>query len=146
MNENTNITPIIGKEYPQKAIEMIKKANNSIKIIVFDWRWYPIETGSSVQQFNHEIIKAHNRGCEVKAICNMSNIVELLKREGIKIKKLETKKLVHAKLMIIDDKNIIIGSHNYTQNAFTLNHELSVVITNCPVVQRFIDYFNNLYK
>ena len=47
-------------------------------------------------------------------------------------------------MMLIDDNVLIIGSHNYTQNAFTMNFEASVIIKNSPEIKRFIEYFNNL--
>jgi len=52
------ITLLIGKEFPTKVIPLIREATKSIDIIVFDWRWYPDQIGSTIQQFNHEIIKA----------------------------------------------------------------------------------------
>jgi len=32
---------ISGREYPVKVIPLIEQSVKSIKIIVFDWRWYP---------------------------------------------------------------------------------------------------------
>jgi phosphatidylserine/phosphatidylglycerophosphate/cardiolipin synthase-like enzyme len=146
MPNETTIIPLVGNEFPKEVTEMINLADHSIKIVIFDWRWYPTDPSSSLQVFNRAITNAHKRGVEVKAISNIEEIVTILKPFGIKIKKLETKRLVHTKLMIIDDKHIIIGSHNYTQNAFTLNYEFSVMITNCPDIQRYLDYFNNLFQ
>jgi len=145
MIENTEHTTIVGKDFPAIAIEQIRKAQNSIKIIVYDWRWYPTQTGSPTQQFNNEIVMANKKGIEVKAITNIKDVVNTLKGAGIRAKQLETSRLVHVKLMIIDDKHIIIGSHNYTQNAFNLNYELSVLIKNYPDIERVLTFFNNLF-
>jgi len=142
----TTILPIVGKEYPLVVTELINQAKNSIKIIVFDWRWYPNDPASPAQIFNNSILKAHNRGCEVKAICNMPEIVAILKPEGLKIKNITTKRLVHAKMIIIDNKHVIIGSHNFSQNAFSQNYEFSVVIANTPNIERYTEFFDFLYQ
>jgi len=142
----TTILPIVGKEYPLVVTELINQAKNSIKIIVFDWRWYPNDPASPAQIFNNSILQAHKRGCEVKAICNMPDIVATLKPEGLKIKNITTKRLVHAKMIIIDNKHVIIGSHNFSQNAFSQNYEFSVVIANTPNIERYTEFFDFLYQ
>jgi len=51
----------------------------------------------------------------------------ILNREGCKARRPETPKLIHSKMMIIDGEILVIGSHNYTQSAFTMNHEVSLI-------------------
>jgi len=137
--------PIIGKEFPEKVIPLIDEAKNSIDIVVFDWRWYPNDPGSSAQLFNQALVRAARRGVKIRAIANNDEIINILKSVGIEAKKLISKKLLHCKLMIIDDETIITGSHNYTQNAFQMNLELSVILKVGDEVKRFLDFFNNLY-
>jgi len=145
MSNDQIVIPIVGKEFPEIVSDQVRHAVHSIKIIVFDWRWYATEPGSPIQKFNQTIIDAHKRGVKIQAISNIPDIVRILKEQGISAKKLATTKLVHAKIMIIDEKNIVIGSHNYTQNAFNINYELSVLIGNCAGAERFVKYFNNLF-
>jgi len=40
--------------------------------------------------------------------------------------------------MIIDNRILIIGSHNYTQSAFQMNMETSLIIENDSTVERFL--------
>ena len=110
------------------VIPLIDKAVNSIKIVVFDWRWYMNDPGNPCQLFNQSIVRAKNRGVKIKVISNIPDIVVRLNALGIEAKKLLTPNLVHVKMMIIDEEVMIIGSHNYTQNAFTMNYELSVIL------------------
>jgi phosphatidylserine/phosphatidylglycerophosphate/cardiolipin synthase-like enzyme len=139
------IQPVIGKAFPEKVIPLIDEAKHSIKIIVFDWRWYPQNLGSSVQLFNQSIIRAARRGVEVKVLTNIEDVVKLLKSQGIKAKKLFSKKLLHAKMMLLDDENLVIGSHNYTQSAFEMNQEVSAIICGAEDLLPFVNFFNNLY-
>lgn len=139
------IESIIGNDFPKKVIPLINQAQKSIKIIVFDWRWYPDDPANPCQQFNHAILTAKNRGVEVNVITNIDQVVNVLNSQGCKAKKPHSKKLVHAKIMIIDDQCVIIGSHNYTQNAFTMNREISVILRGLSDVSPFSDFFNSLF-
>lgn len=136
---------IIGEEFPKKVIPLIDSARTSIDIVVFDWRWYPQNPGSSVQLFNQAIVRAARRGVKVKAITNNDEIVKTLCSVGVGAKRLVTKNLVHAKLMVIDNEIVIIGSHNYTESAFQMNYELSIVVEGREKIQRIIQFFNNIY-
>ena len=146
MENQTQITPIVGNEFAQIAMQAILSAQNSIKIIVFDWRWYPSDPASVCQQFNNELVKASRRGVQVAAVVNSQSIKDTLTSLGISVKKAKERPLLHTKIMIIDDAHVIIGSHNYSQNAFTMNFEFSVLIENCPQIERYLAYFNNIFN
>jgi len=136
---------IIGKEFPKKVIPLIEQAKTSIDIVVFDWRWYPQDPGASVQLFNQAIIRAVRRGVKVRAIANNDEIVRILNQNGCEAKKLLTAKLVHPKIMIIDNELVVTGSHNYTQSAFQMNYEMSMILRGREEIERIIEFFNNLY-
>lgn len=136
---------IIGKEFPKKVIPLIDSAKRTINIIVFDWRWYPDDPGNPCQLFNASIVRAKNRGVEIKVISNIPDIVKRLKSLDIEAKKLLTPNLVHVKMMIIDEETFILGSHNYTQNAFTMNYEVSIILKNKEKASELVGFFNNLF-
>lgn len=136
---------IIGKEFSQKVIPLIKQARDSIDIIVYDWRWYPDQIGSDIQRFNNAIVTARKKGIKVRAITNSQQIIAILKESKIEAKKLFSYRKLHIKLMILDNKIAIFGSHNYTMSAFTTNLEVSIATQNENVVNRFKSLFNNLW-
>lgn len=136
---------IIGSQFPDVVIPLIQAAKSSIKIIIFDWRYYPQQAGSTVEKFNKAISEAAQRGIEVKALVNTTATLDQLKKNKIDAKKLYTPKLLHAKMMLIDENILIIGSHNYTQNAFTMNHEISIVGEAGEAGPAILAYFKNLW-
>jgi len=136
---------IIGKDFPKIVIPLINNAKKNIKIVVFDWRWYPNDSSSPVQQFNQSLVSAVRRGVHIHAVANNNEIVGILQGVGIDAKKFVSKNIVHAKLMIIDDEIVVIGSHNYTQYAFTMNFEVSCVIDNAEIASEYAKFFNSLY-
>ena len=137
---------IIGKEFSIKVIPLIESAKKSIEIVVFDWRWYPQDPGAAVQLFNQAIVRAARRGVKVRAIANCDEIIQVLREQNIDAKKLISKKLVHCKFMLIDGEIVIVGSHNYTQSAFQMNHEISVIFRDIDNFAVFFSYFNNLFN
>jgi phosphatidylserine/phosphatidylglycerophosphate/cardiolipin synthase-like enzyme len=145
-NEEMYFEAVVGSEFPKKVIPLIEEAKKSIKIIVFDWRWYPMDIGSSCQLFNQTIIRVAQKGLDVKVLTNVSDVVKVLRDNKVSAKKPESKKLLHSKIMIIDDEIIILGSHNYTKNAFELNHEISVIIKAKFELERFIKYFDYVWQ
>jgi len=137
---------LISREYPKRVIPLIKNAKKSIDIIVFDWGWYPDEIGEPIQIFNNAIFNANKHGVKVRAIVQKRLISAILRNLGIKAKTLHSNKLLHIKLMIIDGEIAILGSHNYTKNAFNVNHEVSIMIKDEKSILELEEYFNNLFN
>ncbi len=139
------INLIVGREFPTKVIPLIKDAKKTIDIVVFEWRWYPDQIGSTIQKFNNEIIKASRKNCRVRVLVQSRKVLGPLQNCDIDARKLTSKRLLHTKLMIIDNEIVVIGSHNYTMNAFTINHEVSAILQDEKVVKRLREYFQNLW-
>lgn len=144
--ENITIKPLAGTDFCKGVRPLIAGAKQTIDIAVFDWRWYENNASYQIQQFNQEIIKANARGVRVRAISNMADIVATLKKLQIQARKTSTLRLMHAKLMIIDSRYYILGSHNYTQNAMSYNHEVSVILDSPVLLPEFTDYFTKLWN
>jgi len=140
------LNTIIGNEFLKKVLPILKEAKKEIDIIVFDWRWYPDQVGYSIQKFNQEIIQKAKSGVNIRAILNTKDTEKILKEQGIKTNIRDFGGLPHTKLMIIDDQIVIIGSHNYTYNAFETNFEASVIIDDKDIAQIFKEYFLSFWR
>jgi len=140
------VKSIIGSQFPKIVINLISESKKTIDICVFDWRWYFSEPGNAVQLFNQALIFAARRGVVIRAVTSIQETVNILSNNGIKAKRPHTDKLIHPKLMIFDDCSIVIGSHNYSQSAFSTNYEASVLIDPCDCVSDFKQFFNNLFN
>jgi len=146
-NYNMSTTqPIIGKEFPARVIPLIQKVKRSIEIIVYNWYWYPNEPGISIQRFNNEIINVAKRNIIVKAIAQPEKTCQILNQNGIETREPISKKTIHTKLMLIDREIVIVGSHNYTKNAFFLNEEVSIITNDKETIDRLKEYFDNLWS
>ena len=137
--------PIISKDFPNVVIPLVNSALYSIDIIVFDWRFYKHDPASPVSLFNASIARACQRGVNVRCLVQNDGVVDRLKEMGCNARKLHSKRILHTKLLIIDKKRIIIGSHNYTQHAFESNHEASIFVILASEQNQLVEYFNNLF-
>jgi phosphatidylserine/phosphatidylglycerophosphate/cardiolipin synthase-like enzyme len=137
--------PIISKDFPKYVIPLIESALYSIDIIVFDWRFYKNDPANPVSQFNQAIARACRRNVDVRCLVQNEGVVDRLTELGCWAKKLNSKRILHTKLLIIDKKRVIMGSHNYTQNAFSSNHEASIFVVLKDEKNALVEYFNNLF-
>lgn len=137
--------PIISKDFPRVVIPLLDSALHSIDIIVFDWRFYRNDPANPVSLFNSAIARAVRRNVDVRCLVQNDGVVDKLTELGCWAKKLNSKRILHTKLLIIDKKRVIIGSHNYTQNAFSSNHEASIFVKLSDENNGLVEYFNNLF-
>lgn len=145
MERLTNPDIIIGGEFLQKVLPLIDGAKTSVDFIVYDLRLKRGEDLGPVAELLFSLKKAVQRGVKVRALLANAGIVAQLKLQGIEARMVYTQKLLHAKMMLIDKVVAVVGSHNYTLSAFTLNHEISVAVCLPSPRNALVDYFNNLY-
>lgn len=54
-------------------------------------------------------------------------------------------RLLHLKMMIVDDYYVVVGSHNIAHAAASSNIDLSLCLSGAESVRPFLDLFYNLY-
>jgi len=136
---------IIAQQYPKVVIPLIDSAVNNIRVVVFDWRFYPTISASPVSLFNAAIGAAAKRGVQVRALVNNDLIVQKLRAFGCEARRLNSTKMLHTKMILVDDVALVIGSHNFTQHAFSMNEEASVLVRLSDPQNDFVKYFEALW-
>lgn len=136
---------LIGAEYATYLIEKINNSRKSIDIVMYDWRFYPDNPEHPISQLNQSIIRAVNRGVLVRAVVNNAGVIPYLTPFKIKAKSLKSSRILHSKIIIIDENLLVIGSHNLTRNAVTTNLESSIAVEIPDTETRIKQYFINLF-
>ena len=99
------------------------------------------------------IAAAAKRGVKVKVLCGGKHGISewdildtfaslrTLRRFGVKVRKQRDLR-VHAKLIIVDDHEALVGSMNIDRSAFDLRRELGLITDEPAVVQRLLGVFD----
>ena len=98
------------------------------------------------------IAAAADRGVKVHVLCGGRHgisewdildtfaTLRTLKRFGVKVHKMKNLR-VHAKLIVVDDEQALVGSMNIDRSAFDLRRELGIMIGDQPTVARLKEVF-----
>jgi phosphatidylserine/phosphatidylglycerophosphate/cardiolipin synthase-like enzyme len=123
----------------EKIIHLIKNARAFIQIYAQDISDY--ETIGA-------LANAARSGINVNILTSSKKHPQrfnYLKRAGVHIR-WSTHYLIHAKVIIIDKKQALIGSINLTQASFEKNRELSVITEDTSVISSLLQLFENDWK
>ncbi len=69
---------------------------------------------------------------------------QILIKKGVDVRFDIPEKRTHTKAIVIDDRYVFIGSHNFTHSALKYNNELSVKIDSIPLAGAVLSYINNI--
>ncbi|MHB8828577.1 MAG: phospholipase D-like domain-containing protein [Syntrophales bacterium] len=120
---------------------------------------YLFKTLAGAKGFPEKILKslsaAAKRGVRVLAVMELSQdsgdllqtnaeTAKRLEQAGIKVCPDPRNKVTHAKLAVIDRRQLFIGSHNLTQSALKYNHEASVWIESPAMAGEALDYIDSV--
>jgi len=139
--------PLLGADFPSRVTALFDEAapGDTIDIIVFDWRWPPSVEGSALAKFNRALIEARKRGALVRCIVNSGDVAQRLRLHNIESKIITSSRMVHTKMILFGSRLLVIGSHNFTQGAFTSNYEASIGIDLENEQNAYSDYFKFLW-
>lgn len=150
------VTTLIGEEYVAYAKKAFQKAKESIYISMF----FAIPGKEATHPVNilvNELIAAQKRGVKITFLLDRPaskdqvytahwKLVERLKKEGIDAKLDSFNIKNHDKLIVIDDRLIIIGAHNWTEPGLYKNIEAAVLLEASPPNPVFREYIQRTIK
>lgn len=137
---------ILDNDYTKKAISFINDAQAEIRIMAYAWRWYDSTPEDTIQQFNIALIRAIQRGVRVRALCERVQEGVILKMNGITTRGMKTHRTLHTKAILIDEKTLIVGSHNFTRRAHLDNFEASLATQDFEPCVQFLSYFDTMWE
>ena len=116
------------------TINSIKNAQNSLHCAFFD-----IDSGDII---NAIAKKSHS--ADVKVVIDKNNYEGQIKGPGIKIA--DSKQYMHNKFCIIDNKIVMTGSTNPTNNDLNINNNNIVIIKSEYIAENYEDEFDELWN
>jgi len=118
----------------EQLLYWINRANTSIHVLIYSF---------TLDSISDALIRAHNRGVEVKVVFERDQIkkyseYQKLKAAEVSVRNDTNPKLMHDKVMIIDGIIVITGSYNYSASAENYNNENMIIILS--------DYIAGIYE
>ncbi len=142
--------------YLPKIMELISGAETSIKIIMYNMTWYSKYPDSASNKIINKLCQAAKRKIEITVILNQdrfkdgkianenSEAGEILKKSGVNVLYDPVDQITHAKLIIVDDRIVVIGSFNWSYYSIEKNNEVAVVIDSKEIARQYVKYFTNI--
>ncbi len=117
---------------------LLRKATKSIRVAMFTLT-HPL--------LLEELMLAHKRGISVTVVVDhqsgtgaSSKAVEFLQKKGVPIYFSSGTNLLHHKFLYVDDKDLLLGSANWTKAAFYKNRDLFAILYNLnPSQKQFME-------
>jgi phosphatidylserine/phosphatidylglycerophosphate/cardiolipin synthase-like enzyme len=110
----------------QKLESLIKNAKTSI--------W--ISAQYITDEHIMELLRTQGK-LDIRVLTNdMASNKELVRYFGKKVVRFEKKIYNHDKMMIIDNKIMVVGSMNFSQNALDNNREIGIILTDKKFIQQ----------
>ena len=134
-----SVKSIFSPDDSDEIFNIIRNAKYEIKLEVYEF---------SYKSLADTLIDARNRNVSIKVILepsvyNNNAMFNYLLNNGIDVtwamKKFHN---THSKFMIIDDKIVLVGSMNWSENSIKENREASVIIYSKEVSREFEDIFD----
>jgi phosphatidylserine/phosphatidylglycerophosphate/cardiolipin synthase-like enzyme len=129
-------------------IKIMREAKKSLDVAVFDID----EPGSC-----HALIDAQKRGVKVRVLTDSDNlgesgnpsvprrVLQEMRKAGIKIKDDKRTAFMHHKFVIMDDKVVLTGSTNLTENSLFRDNNNSLKISSPELAANYKAEFNRMY-
>lgn len=135
---------VTNKDYLPLLKKIIQDAKNNIIILHQEFL-----TGSTLDQLQNDLVAAKKRGVNVRVLLERdveenAQRVESLKSNGIDAALDSSSKTLHLKLVLSDNRHILLGSTNLSYSSFQYNNEVNVYVDDSKTVQKFYDYANSI--
>jgi phosphatidylserine/phosphatidylglycerophosphate/cardiolipin synthase-like enzyme len=148
---------LINTDYFPALLKVIDEAQSEIFMSIFSFKT-GVQKNSYPDRILGHLAKAVKRGVKVNVILETTGDIsdelniqnkqtgKLLAEKGIKVYYDDPKTTTHTKLIVIDQRLVILGSHNLTQAALKYNNEISILLERPDAAKRSRDYMLKIIK
>lgn len=134
------VVPLANARYYYGLLELIGEATSSVSVAMFHAA-LP-EAGHPTRQILDALVGAHRRGATVRVLLDRdrasdpflsstinSPAYDFLTAAGVATRRDADDTLLHSKLVVVDRRIVVIGSHNWSAGSYFQFDDLSVAVT-----------------
>lgn len=142
------------QEYYPTLQSMIGRAAASIDVTMFLFKTTAAARNRAAALVQ-DLIAARKRGVIVNVLLEKSGydpklnsenqkVAAYLKKQGVNVRFDSEKTTTHAKIVVIDRRYSLVGSHNFTASALAYNHEATLLVDNQSLANELRDYMRGI--
>ncbi len=126
-----------------RLLPLLQQAQHTVHMLAFSF------TSTAIA---NELLALRQQGVEVKIVVDsgqsgqLSSLYDDLLAQNMDIRRDGQAFKMHHKVIIIDQRFIVSGSYNFSENAESRNDENAVVIDNANIAQQFEQEFQDIYN
>ena len=154
MTQPGEVRLLTDQDYFPALQSMIGHASHSIDLTMFLFKTTEAASNRAADLVE-DLIAAHKRGIAINILLeksgydpklNMENqkVAARLKKQGVSVRFDSEKTTTHAKIVVIDRRYCLVGSHNFTGSALTYNHEASLLVDNQALANELVEYMRGI--
>jgi hypothetical protein len=151
------------REYAAVVGKELAKAKSSITVCLYLFNLRPQRHNSPVLRLAEDLRKAHQNGVRVEVILDQNipfeenggastglsegknaAAVRFLRAQGIPVFFDNAAVYTHSKVVVIDEKTVILGSSNWTDTALNRNRESNVLLRSQTLARELLDEFHKI--
>lgn len=152
-----NVELIPSGKYFDRVHSLLNEASKSVFVVMYSFVYYPEYPLSPSNVLVQDLINAKKRGVNVDVLLDVSNFDEkgtkenqktgeILSHNGVKVHYDKMDVSTHAKVVVIDSRYAVVGSHNWTYSGLSQNNEFSVAIDSEELAKELEKYIIELIK
>jgi competence ComEA-like helix-hairpin-helix protein len=148
------VRPLADSEYYEVLTAVINNARERIDLAMFLFKTTDSPRNRPAKLLDR-LIAAHRRGVEVRVFLENSGydegineenrkVANRLRKHGIAVVFDSPRTTSHVKMVVVDRRYLIVGSHNLTHSALADNREFSLLVDNQDLARQAMAYLQSL--
>ncbi len=140
------------RDYYRVASELIRSAGECVCLAVFIAKYDPDDPVDPANDLLRLLAEKAREGVEVRVLVDdvtaerYPETLQLLSSSGAEVRlDPSPRTTMHAKLLIVDRRVVLVGSHNWSEAALSYNWEASVLTGDPRVVESAVEWFEKLW-
>lgn len=157
--ETGEVRNLSNRRYFDETLRAIQEAKKSIFLVMYHVPFDPSDRTSPVTRLIEALIEVKGRGVRVRVILDqeirtersrkgapMKNLraYHFLKENGVSVSFDSLGKRTHAKLLVIDEEIVILGSTNWSREALDENYEANLRVRSPETARAILEDFKTV--
>jgi len=151
-----NIEVLVDHEYITKATEIISQAKSEILLSTFKIQSGTNKRTQILREMVDLLVEKLRQGVRVLLLMNWKEnrkgvpktnepVANLLRAAGADVRYLKQGRCCHAKILLVDNSKLILGSHNWSAASLQENFEMSLFIESAELARKIKDRWLRSY-